>query len=65
MRVICVDNENPVLDNFRLTAEGIVEIDTLKLFRKSEDALKWAEDHPVDVAFLDIEMPGRDYQRRS
>lgn len=57
MRVIYVDDESPALDNFRLTVEGLPEIDTLELFRKSEEALKWAEGNPVDVTFLDIEMP--------
>lgn len=57
MRVIYVDDEMMLLENFRLTVDGCSKIDTLNLFGKSEDALKWAEEHPVDVAFLDIEMP--------
>lgn len=57
MRVIYVDDESTLLENFRLTVEGLSKIDTLNLFRKSEEALKWAEENPVDVAFLDIEMP--------
>ena len=57
MRVIYVDDESTLLENFRLTVEGLSLIDELNLFRKSEDALKWAEKNPVDVAFLDIEMP--------
>lgn len=57
MRVIYVDDESPVIDNFRLTVEGLPQIDTLHFFKKSEEALKWAEENQVDVAFLDIEMP--------
>lgn len=57
MRIIYVDDESTLLENFRLTAEGLSMVDSLNLFRKSEDALKWAEENPVDVAFLDIEMP--------
>ncbi len=57
MRVIYVDDESALLENFRLTVEGISRITSLNLFRKSEEALKWAEENPVDVAFLDIEMP--------
>lgn len=57
MRVIYVDDESPAIDNFRLTVEDLSEINTLQLFTKSEDALQWAENNPVDVAFVDIEMP--------
>lgn len=57
MKVIYVDDEKLLLDNFRLTAEGLERIDDLQLFDNSPDALKWAKDNPVDVAFLDVEMP--------
>lgn len=57
MRIIYVDDEIILLENFRLSVAGLSKIDTLHTFRKSEDALKWAEENPVDVAFLDIEMP--------
>lgn len=43
MRVIYVDDESTLLENFRLTVEGLSLIDELNLFRKSEEALKWAE----------------------
>lgn len=58
MYVIYVDDEQPALDNFRLTAAAFLEIDSLKLFRNGEEALNWTKDHVVDVAFLDMEMPG-------
>lgn len=57
MRVICVDDEKALLDNFQLTVEGLDRIDSLHLFSKSEDAIKWTEKNPVDVAFLNVEMP--------
>ncbi|MCI7107352.1 MAG: response regulator [Agathobacter sp.] len=57
MRVIYVDDESMLLENFRLTVEGVALIDTLHLFGQSEEALQWARENPVDVAFLDIEMP--------
>lgn len=57
MRVIYVDDEKALLENFRITVEELEQIDSLSMFDKSEDALKWAENHPVDVAFLDVEMP--------
>ena len=58
MKVIYVDDETALLDNFRMTVEGLSMVEELNLFRKSEEALKWAQDHPVEVAFLDIQMPG-------
>ena len=57
MRVIYVDDEKVLLENFRLTVRGLSRIDTLETFSSSEEALAWAGEHPVDVAFLDIEMP--------
>lgn len=57
MNVIYVDDEKLQHMNFRLTAEEMDGIDSLETFGSSIQALKWAEQHPVDVAFLDIEMP--------
>ena len=58
MRVIYVDDEMPALDNFRLTAGNFSEIGQLNLFHDGFEALEFAEKNPVDVAFLDMEMPG-------
>ena len=56
MRVICVDDEQPVLDNFRMKVKDFPEIEDLELFLDGESALRWAENNPVDTAFLDMEM---------
>lgn len=58
MNVICVDDEQPALDNFRLTAAELLEIDDVQMFRDGEAAIEWAGNHAVDMAFLDMEMPG-------
>ena len=58
MHVIYVDDEQPALDNFRLTAAAFLEIDSLNLFLDGTSALDWAKEHVVDIAFLDVEMPG-------
>ena len=58
MHVIYVDDEQPALDNFRLTAAAFLEIDSLNLFLDGISALDWAKEHVVDIAFLDVEMPG-------
>lgn len=58
MRVIYVDDEKPALDNFRLTTAKIAEIEELHLFQDGEEALNYVRSNLVDVAFLDMEMPG-------
>lgn len=57
MKVIYVDDEKILLENFRLTVKDIARIDSLETFNSGEDALSWAKDNSVDVAFLDMEMP--------
>ena len=58
MHVIYVDDERPALDNFRLSVASFREIGRLEMFQDGEAALDWAASHTVDVAFLDMEMPG-------
>ncbi len=58
MNVIYVDDEQPAIDNFRLTTADFAEIRSLNCFQRGEEALAFAQEHTVDVAFLDIEMPG-------
>ena len=59
MNILYVDDEQPALDNFKLTLERCEGVSDLKLFLQEEDALEWAKFHEVDVAFLDIEMRRR------
>ena len=49
-----VDDEQPALDNFRLTVAPFLEIDSLVLFRDGESALNWTRENVVDVAFLAV-----------
>lgn len=58
MRVIYVDDERPALENFRWTVANISEIASLELFQEGDKALEYTRTHLVDVAFLDMEMPG-------
>ncbi len=58
MHIIYVDDEKPAIDNFRLTTLNFPEINTLDTFQSGEEALAYAEKNTVDVAFLDMEMPG-------
>lgn len=57
MKIICVDDEQPALDTFRSKAKEFPEIESLRLFSDCKEALRYAEENRVDVAFLDIEMP--------
>ena len=57
MKVICVDDEQPALDTFRLKAKGFPEIESLRLFSDCEEAIRYAGENRIDAAFLDIEMP--------
>lgn len=58
MKVICVDDEQPILDNFKNRVSGFTQIKSLHLFTDAKEALNWVKEYPVDVAFLDIEMGG-------
>ncbi len=59
MKLICVDDEQPALDNFRLTIEKFPEVSSPpQLFSDPNAALQWVRENPVDGAFLDIELPG-------
>ena len=58
MDIICVDNEQAALDQFMLTTVLLPLVEDMQLFLDGESALVWAGSHNVDVAFLDIEMPG-------
>ena len=57
MKVSCVDDEQPALDTFRLKAKEFPEIESLSLFSDCEEAIRYAGENRIDVAFLDIEMP--------
>ena len=58
MRVIYVDDERPNLDNFKYTVKAFSEIKSLDMFQSGEEAIEFAKNNTVDVAFCDMEMPG-------
>lgn len=58
MHVIYVDDENPAIQNFKFTVANFSEIEELNTFQSGEEALKFVKSHTIDVAFLDMEMPG-------
>lgn len=57
IHIICVDDTQLALDNFRLAVENIYGVETLQLFKSGKEALEWARQHEVNAAFLEMEMP--------
>lgn len=58
MRAIIVDDEPIMTRRFVRLTKSISDLNIVGRFEKPEDALIYAEKNPIEVAFLDIEMPG-------
>ncbi len=57
MRAIIVDDEPIMLNVFLRLSSGIKDLQIVGRFQKPEDALSFAGENSVDVAFLDVIMP--------
>lgn len=57
MNIIAVDDERLALEDFIDICSDIPEIDNINTFSNPADALEHIALNPVDMAFLDIEMP--------
>lgn len=60
MKVISVDDERILLDDFVALLEEMPEIDEVHGFQSCEKALAYVAENDIDVAFLDIRMRGMD-----
>ena len=60
MKAICVDDEVKTLEYTVDRCRELSQINQVEGFTESQEALDWLKDHPVDIAFLDIDMPGMD-----
>ncbi len=58
MIIIGVDDERLSRENLEEAIRAAAPEAEVVMFRSAENALGYAESHPVDVAFLDIEMRG-------
>ena len=58
MRVLVTDDEPLILQGLRKTIENALPQAEVAAFPGGEQALDWCRTHPLDVAFLDIEMRG-------
>lgn len=56
MRIIAVDDERIALEGLLGAIKKVVPEEEIHDFRSSEEALEYARNNPVDIAFLDIEM---------
>ena len=60
MRAIIVDDEPLMMLKFKRLSEGISDLNITGQFESAEQALEFMEKEPVEVAFLDVEMPVMD-----
>ena len=58
MRVICVDDERLPMESAVSLLGELPQVEDARGFTQAADALAWLEEHPVDLALLDIGMPG-------
>ena len=59
MRAICVDDERVLMDRAVSMCRELPDMEEVTGFTRPAEALKWVSEHPVDLALLDVEMPGR------
>jgi len=57
MRVLCVDDALPIMEDTADMCRRIPQIEEVTGFTRPREALEWLENHPVDLALLDIDMP--------
>lgn len=58
MKAIAVDDEIYMLENLKEAVEASQDIESVDAFSSCSAALAYAEENPIDVAFLDINMRG-------
>lgn len=60
LRMICVDDEQSSLLNCKAAVEGNPDVASATFFLSPTEALNYVESTPIDIAFLDIDMPEMD-----
>ena len=58
MKAIAVDDEKYMLENLQEAVSASADIEKVETFSTCSAALAYAAEHPIDVAFLDINMRG-------
>ncbi len=59
LRVVALDDETHALERFEEVVKDFEEITLCGLFHDDEELLAFIEKNPMDIVFLDIEMPGK------
>lgn len=57
IKAIALDDEPPALDVLQSFCDKIEYVNLQKAFTKSDEAFKYLKKYPVDLLFLDINMP--------
>ena len=57
MKAICVDDERLLVEHTVSLCKEMDDIDDVRGFTRVKDALMYMEEHPADLALLDIDMP--------
>ncbi len=60
MNVICVDDERLLAEHVAKLCRELPDVEEAYPFSQPARALEWLENHPADLALLDIDMPGMD-----
>lgn len=58
MIAIAIDDEPPALSIIERFCAGIENVDLKKTFTNAAEAIKYLKRYPVDLMFIDIQMPG-------
>ena len=58
MIAIAIDDEPPALSIIERFCTGIENVDLKKTFTNAAEAIKYLKRYPVDLMFVDIQMPG-------
>lgn len=58
MRAICVDDERALMEHTVSLCRELPDMVEVTGFTRPREALAWASEHPIDLALLDVEMPG-------
>lgn len=58
LRAVIVDDEQPICDDIEYLLEAHPDIKVAAKFQQSQTALAYLQQHPCDLLFLDIKMPG-------
>jgi len=57
MRVLCVDDALPIMEDTVAMCKKLPQVTEVTGFFRPREAAQWLENHPVDLALLDIDMP--------